>query len=124
MLGLLVGLDFGLILNDPDTISKNNLLESSGSLGQIEGLDDAFWGGVRIRNLWAGLLASLEHLFNLLYCALSLFVALLDFPHTFLNNLAVFGDYLELLELVIGLGLMNPDVIINYCLHYSNKVKL
>lgn len=65
----------------------------------------------------AGLLASLEHLFDLLYGARSLFVAFLDFPHTFLNELAVLGDNLELLELVIGFGLTNPDVIIDYCLH-------
>lgn len=123
VLGLLVGLDLSLIFNDPETISTSNLLESNGGLGQIEGLDDAFWGGFRLRNLCAGLLANLEHLVNLLYCASSLFVALLDFLHSFLNNLAVFGDYLELLELVIGLGLTNSDVIIDYCLHYSNQVK-
>ena len=67
-----------------------------------------------------GLLASLKHLVNLLNDARSLLVAFLDFLHSFLNNLAVLCDYLELLELVIGLGLTNPDVIINYCLHYNN----
>jgi hypothetical protein len=67
--------------------------------------------------LCTGLLASLEHLVNLLYGARCLLVAFLNFLHSFLNNLAVLGDYLELLELVIGLGLTNPDIIINYCLH-------
>jgi hypothetical protein len=103
-------------------LAANNLLERSWSLIQIEDLDDALWGGIRIRNLCAGLLASLEHLVNLLYGGFSLFVAFLDFPQTFLNELAVLCDDLELLELVIGLGLTNPDVIIDYCLHYRIRL--
>ncbi len=65
------------------------------------------------------MLASLEHLVDFPNRAHSLFVAVLDFPHTFLDDLAVLRDYLEFLELVISLGLTNPDVIIDYCLHYS-----
>jgi hypothetical protein len=84
-------------------LEPNNLLERSRRLIQGEDLDDAFRGGIRIRYLCAGLLASLEHLVKLLYGGRSLFVAFLDFLHTFLNELAVFGDDLELLELVISL---------------------
>ena len=108
-----------MILTTPQLTHTNNLLESSRSLIQVEHLDDALWGGIRIRSFCAGLLTGLEHLVNLLYGSRSLLVAFLDFPHTFLINLAVLGDNLELLELVIGFGLTNPDVIIDYCLHYS-----